>query len=528
MKKRIYKWHRTSSLIIAIPVILWAASGFMHPIMTNIRPKVATQFIMPSIIDSSKVTVRLKNALEQNKIDSFVNFRFIHIDTNWFYQVQIDSKQVPVYLSTKNGKNLQNGDWLYAQYLARIFLEGQTKDSATPFALSSNVSHDCCDAAAECVLNNKKGAPLDDAVLVTSFNDEYKSINCLLPVYKVSFKREDGIRIYVETTQDRFSFAMDNKRFVFDRIFTLLHTWGWLAFLGKGKVIIEFLLVSLAFLTTIMGIYIFFITKTKKVAGNEVVRARRNHRFTSIIIALFTLMFTFSGAYHSFNKIVSKEKTQQFVETKFASAAINLNLASLHQIVHQPITNISIVKIDGQDYWQVNSKKGFTKLAPKTEPNKDLMKAKSVPPPSAIYVNTSDASILKDGEIQYAKYLAGQFGKHENSEVKYVEPITKFEGEYGFVNKRLPVFKVGYATNRNERYYVETSSGKLSTRIDDAVLLEGYSFALLHKHEFMAWAGKPVKDFSTMFWAAAQIAMVTIGLILYFKWRRKKKQHTVE
>jgi hypothetical protein len=41
MKKKIYQWHRTTSLIIAIPVILWAASGFMHPIMTTIRPKVA-------------------------------------------------------------------------------------------------------------------------------------------------------------------------------------------------------------------------------------------------------------------------------------------------------------------------------------------------------------------------------------------------------------------------------------------------------------------------------------------------------
>jgi len=36
MRKNIYKWHRTLSLIIALPVVRWAASGFMHPIMTNI------------------------------------------------------------------------------------------------------------------------------------------------------------------------------------------------------------------------------------------------------------------------------------------------------------------------------------------------------------------------------------------------------------------------------------------------------------------------------------------------------------
>jgi heme/copper-type cytochrome/quinol oxidase subunit 2 len=43
----------------------------------------------------------------------------------------------------------------------------------------------------------------------------------------------------------------------------------------------------------------------------------------------------------------------------------------------------------------------------------------------------------------------------------------------------------------------------------------------------MAWAGKPVKDFSTMFWAMAQIAVVVIGLILYFKIKAKKKMSQI-
>jgi len=55
-------------------------------------------------------------------------------------------------------------------------------------------------------------------------------------------------------------------------------------------------------------------------------------------------------------------------------------------------------------------------------------------------------------------------------------------------------------------------------------MLEGYSFAFLHKHEFLTPLGKGVKDFSTMFWAAAQIALVTVGLILFFKVKQRKKQ----
>lgn len=528
MKKKIYQWHRTTSLIIAIPVILWAASGFMHPIMTTIRPKVATQFLQGSAIDTSKIETTLQEALTKNHIDSITNFRFVHIDTNWFYQVQLPNNNVPLYLSTKNGKRLANGDWLYAQYLARLFLEGQennkTQSQATLVAPSASASnHDCCDAASECVLNNTKGAKVMDATLVTAFDNEYKSINRLLPVYKVAFARADGIRIYVETTQDRFSFAMDNKRAVFDAVFRWFHTWGWLSFLGKGQFIVEFILVSLAFLTALMGIYIFFITKSKNVAGNTVVKARRSHRFTSISISLFTLMFTFSGAYHVLEKVLPKKETIYVPAPVFASTNLHLSVSQLRQIVHAPIANIAVVGINGQAYWQVNTKKILQAKANAKKPVGDLMKTKVVPPPSAIYINSTTNSVLQNGEIVYASYLASQYSGHAGNEIAKIDTIVKFADEYGFVNKRLPVFRVAYNTNHNERYYVETSTGKLALRLDDVDVIEGYSFSILHKHEFMAWAGKPIKDFSTMFWAMAQIAVVIIGLVLYFKMKAKKK-----
>ncbi|MFX5714380.1 hypothetical protein ABTE40_21800, partial [Acinetobacter baumannii] len=80
-----------------------------------------------------------------------------------------------------------------------------------------------------------------------------------------------------------------------NKIFALFHTWEWLNFLGKGRVFVELFFVGFAFLTATMGIYIFFIPKTKKANGTGLVKARRNHRLTSIIVVLFTLLFTFSG-----------------------------------------------------------------------------------------------------------------------------------------------------------------------------------------------------------------------------------------
>ncbi|HWK08232.1 MAG TPA: PepSY domain-containing protein [Puia sp.] len=529
IKSNIYKWHRSFSLIIAIPVLLWAASGFMHPLMTNIRPKIATQGLTPFPIDSSRIRMPLQAALRLHHLDSISNFRLVHIDTNWFYQVlpanHHSSTPVPVYLSCLNGNALPAGDWLYAQYLARQFLEG----AATPPAIKPS-AHDCCGAATDCVLNPVKGAKVANVSLLREYDLEYKSINKLLPVYRVSFNRPDGIRIYVETTRDRFAFAMDDRRFIFDRIFTLVHTWAWLDFLGKGKLVVEFVLVAMAFLTTLMGIYIFFTTKSKKARGNERVKARRNHRFSAIIIALFTLMFTFSGAFHALSKFSDDTRDRFFVSPSFAPADLNFNFTQLQEDVGDPIIDIRIVSMYGHNYWQVTTQPSGGHLSGSRQPSsimsgpathsRDLMKDPQVIASPVTYISTdSPHSILPQGERIYAGFLAGAFSGQPEKDIQASVPILRFSSEYNFADKRLPVWKISYTTHDNERYYVETSTGRLSKRVTDRSLTEEYSFAFLHKHEFMGWGGKSVKDFSTMFWALAQVVMVVFGLILYFKYR---------
>jgi hypothetical protein len=526
IKKNIYKWHRIISITISIPVLLWAASGFMHPIMSSFRPKVATQFMPSKAIDSSSEKITLEKALSINKIDSFKNVRLIHIDTNWFYQIQLIGKNELVYLSVKNGKLLQKGDWIYAQYLARYFLEGESKKDSTKLnvpvtpKLDQNIP-DCCDAATVCVLKPTKGTKVTDVHLLSNFDDEYKNINRILPVYRVDFKREDGIRVYVETGQDRFAFAVDNKRALFSRIFVVIHTWEWLSFLGIGRVYIELILVGLAFITSIMGLYIFFTTKSKKVKGNELVAARRKHRITSVIISLFTLMFSFSGFYQATTKLSKDTRDQYFDNAVYQTANTHLNIDSVRWFVKKPITNISLVTMNGNQYYQISTKNDFSSKQGDKKP-KDLMKEMKVPKPQIAYLNTSNYEPLKDGDKKYAYYLANTFSGNKDNEVIADSLITKFEGEYGFVNKRLPVWKIAYAKNNNERFYIETTSGKLSVRVDDNDYKSAMIFNFLHKHHFMDFAGKEWRDFSTMFWAMAQIMLVVVGFILYFKSRKKK------
>lgn len=600
MRSKIYKWHRTFSLIIAVPVLLWAASGFMHPIMTNIRPAIATQGLPSFAIDSNRIRIPLSTALRMHHLDSIANFRIVHIDTNWFYQVQpvthfpnnpgahhrpadpsarrltVDLGTVPaipatpIYLSCTNGNVLPAGDWLYAQCLARQFLEGPATLHSTPASpvtappaptsparlpaplhdartlsvgYTEPVAHDCCGAATDFVLNPAKGAAVSNVSLLKNYDLEYKNINKLLPVYRVSFDRPDGIRIYVETTRDRFAFAMDNRRMVFDRIFTLIHTWGWLEFLGKGKFIVEFGLVLMAFLTTLMGIYIFFTTKAKKANGNRLVRARKVHRYSAISIALFTLMFTFSGAFHAISKLREDTRDRFFIAPAFASASLDLHFPALRRVADAPITDISIVSMHGHAYWQIRTHPQPTATSPGARPattqsdspgvrqvsmagptthTVDLMKDAHVDAPVTTYRQTdSPYTLLPQGEQQYAAFLASTFSGLPIERIHKSEPILRFNSEYNFADKRLPVWKVSFDSRDNQRYYVETATGRLSKRVTDNSMLEEYSFAFLHKHEFMGWGGKAVKDFSTMFWALAQIVMVIFGLLLYIRYRRK-------
>lgn len=518
MKKRIYRWHRQTSLLIALPLLLWAASGILHPIMTNMRPQVASQRLSPKPVDSNAIHTSLQQALQQNQLDSFTNIRLVCIDTNWFYQVQQGRHKDVTYLSTATGKLLKDGDVLYAKYLAKLFLENN-KDSTGTQTVATEL-HDCCDAATAFVTGDTRGAKIGHTTRITAFDEEYKTVNRILPVYRVEFERADGIRIYVEPTQDRFVVAVDNKRAFLGRLFTLFHTWGWLSFLGKGRILVEIVLSLLLLFVTASGIYIFCITRSKPTKGNPVLRARKHHRITSISFVLFTFMFTFSGLYHLIQRLPEDTRHKYYDEHWFRVSQTGLNLQDIISVVKKPVTNISLVHMKGESYWQVQTLLGKNKKEGRSKHNHPMQNQQAVPS-ATIYVSVTDKQLLPNGETAYACYLATLFSGHVEKDIENIETITKFAGEYGFANKRLPVHRITYGNKHNERLYVETSTGTLAARINDLDMVESYSFAFLHKHEFLAGIGKMAKDLSTMIWSIAQIALVIVALLLYTRIRKK-------
>jgi len=490
MKRKLYLLHRRLSIVIAIPVLLWASSGLMHPIMTNIRPAVVTQVYVPVVVPAGRAFLPLDSVLLRRRIDSIAAVRLVHIDTSWFYQVRMVGGGAPTYVSCTSGKVLPMGDWLYAQWLARYFLEGGGGHG------SSGPVDDCCGAATDAVLHPASGAAVGNVSFLTAFDNEYKSINRLLPVYRVDFERADGIRVYVETTQDRFSFAMDRRRAVFDTFFRICHLWGWLDWLGRGRMVVEVCFALTAFVTAVLGVWIFFATRRSPGGGKRKTRGgRRWHRVTAIVAVVFTLLWSFSGGYHAFTKLLTPADPV-VVPAHFAVAGLGLDWGRLGAVVGRPVTNWGVARIGVENYWRVLLQGG-----------------------GLCYVGMQDYKVLADGDRKYAVALASRYAGRVGTEARL---LTAFDDEYNFSDKRLPVWRVmtGGVGHESERLYVETCSGALAARMDDALYAEGWSFSVFHKHHFMDWGGKKVRDASTIWWASLQVILVLVGLFLYFRLRK--------
>ncbi len=493
ISKQLYKLHRTLSVIIALPVVLWAGSGFLHPLMTSIRPEISSQQLNERTIDSIDVVVPLQQALMSHAIKSFVQVRLVYIDTALFYQVQLNDRNLQ-YISAKNGATLLRGDTAYAEYIAHQFLAAGRKQ-----LMHEDAHHD---HAAMMDATHPRDATVTSVDYVTSFDDDYAAINRLLPVYKVSFDRDDGIVIYVDTRQSRFAFATNRSRQLLSGIFGTIHTWGWLSFLGTGRILMEILFSGVAFMTSVLGIVIFFSSRS---SNGNMNRARRNHRYTAIVVSLFTLMFSFSGCFHAVAKL-SKDVGSMPIKRALFSASIGSDLSRVFRAIGTPVTNIQLVKIDDMVYWRATIDSG------RGRGSKDLMKEQQVIADQVVYVDATNYTVLPNGDGRYARALAADFGIGKVPDTSAM--ITHFTAGYGFADKLLPVWEV---TSGNKHYFIETGSAGLSKVSEGGAQYEQGSFAFLHKHEFLSGFGKSVKDFSTMFWAFSQIIMVAFGIALFSK-----------
>jgi len=477
-KRRFYKWHRILGLMALIPIIGWTISGLSHPLMSNwLRPAIPKEAFIAATQDKIAPTLSVQQVMAMHKIAGLRNFSLVKFSKGAYYQI-LDKDSVYNYYSVADGSLLRNGDKEYAEYLARYF----TQDSISE---------------------------VKNMTLQTSFDSHYQPINRLLPVWKVTFDRPDGMDVYVETAQSRMGTFNNNTRKFFLVLFEQLHTWQFLAAIGGEylRIIVLLVVVSIMFLSMLSGLTAYGllwkkfkeVTEKKKNKRTEDKRfIHRYHRQLGLIMSALMLTFTVSGAFHLYitlhNYTDKSSAFQQLINVQ------DLKLSSLQlPLADSNILKVGLAKLDGKTYYQVLTSK------------KDVR-----------YIDTQSGLELADGDAVFARFLAAYYknaepvsGPQKVYTLADVTPVKQFTNDYGFINKRLPVQQVKYANDGD--WYIETTSAKLATKVTGIDRAEGLTFIFLHKFFWMTWAGKDIRDVVSMLAALGILVVSLLGLTAFVK-----------
>ncbi|MES2109682.1 MAG: PepSY domain-containing protein [Bacteroidota bacterium] len=471
MNAKFYKWHRILGLIALVPVICWTISGMSHPFMSNwFRPYIPVEVYKEPAQSQLRVKLSIQQVLDTNHVVQLRNFRLVSFKDITYYQV-LGTDSVYNYYNATDGKPILNGDQQYAEWLARYF----TRDSVS---------------AIKAITLQKK------------FDGQYQPINHLLPVWKVSLNRTDGMDVYIETGQSRMgTFNNDTRKWMLC-FFEQLHTWDFLAKAAGDTVRNVFLLciVVVMFCSLVTGLTIYgLLWKKFKAAAknrrtgnkNDKRFLHRYHRQIGLYVSFVMLTFFTSAGFHLFVKLRNNASEKPQFAQLFNRADIKLFNLQL-PVPDSTIKKIGLAKIDNKAYYQVSTTRK-----------------------KILYFDAVDGTELKDGDQVFATYLSNYYRQAPVKGKVTVTQIRQFTNEYGFINKRLPVQQVSYPGGEN--WYIETTTAKLATKVDGLDRTEGFSFIFLHKFFYMSWAGKDVRDIVSITAALGVLVVSLLGFASFLK-----------
>lgn len=481
----LYRLHRWAGMVACGGVMMWGLSGVLHPVMSRLQPRPVT-FAAPAQIVQLQGARPLSVVLRQNHLDVVDWFRVVSWPAGVFYQVAVPGHAELRYFDAKNGELFAAGDRKYAEFLARHYLGDASS------ALSS-------------------------IALVSGFDIDYSRINRLLPVYRVAFIRNDGMRAYVDTATSRLATLVDDRKALLSTVFQTLHTWFFMQGRPWLRLVFMSIFLGAAALTIGLGVWIYCNRAVDPARSNSL---RRWHRTLAAGVAFFTASSVFSGVLHLF-----KEPSRAVAETplrdtgfRVADFVIAPEQALAVGAGTRDTVHIAPARVDGAVYYrmrQASAQPGrhghdHDHAAPGVSP--------AAPP---VLVGAVDGQVLENGEQRYLQSLAQTFSRLPADGISTMMDVARFTDEYGFDLKRLPVVRVSYTTGDGSRYYIEADTATLSARINDGDAREGWTFAYLHKLEWLTPLSELLRDGVSIVAALCGVLVAGMGMLLFAKTRRR-------
>lgn len=497
VSRLLLRYHRWIGLLAALPLVLWGLSGLSHPVMSRLQPQPAALLPPPGILhgftQKQLITLRpLARLLPVQGIEKISSARLLNWQGEMLWQITLPGESHRNYIRSSDGELLPGMDEKIAIALARHYAGEQTR------AITS-------------------------VQLVTQFSADYQYINRLLPVWRVEFAGGDHLRAFVETSPLRLATLDNDGKALFGTIFRTLHSWAFI----KNETLRDTLMtlfLAAAFFSSIGGLWMYGFYWRRPEAGERAASSRRWHRRLGLAVAVTTLTFTASAILHL--QLLTKgsnEQPPQLREQALPVSALTLPPAALavqekEQIEILPLAQQAMYRLSSPSPSMVG-KKGHGVMPLAAENKHEHHGAASTIKIQAgeRYFSALDGSVLNNGPELQAKNLAVAFSGMPAEKITSIEKITKFEGEYGFINKRLPVWKVGFDTPDHLALYVEAATGIKAAEVRDKQRLEGFSFAYLHKWVFLDGIGRNSRDFLLALFAFLNVLVVGLGLGVWLK-----------
>ncbi|MBA4286016.1 MAG: hypothetical protein C0434_10855 [Xanthomonadaceae bacterium] len=338
--------------------------------------------------------------------------------------------------------------------------------------------------------SGRADAAVAETRLVEQFERDYPWINRLLPVWAVRFAGDDAITVYVDTGGDRLGTLSDAGKRRWQGLFQTLHTLNFIE-LPYLRVIAISLLVGTLGLTAAFGARLLLGR-----GGRQ--PARRWHRRLAWIAVLPALLFPATGLFKLW--VGQIPGTPLPVPPTLATSTLTaLPFTAADGAIREAV---AVPLIGGAPVWRV--------VAPRGEALN-------------LWLSEADGSaIAGDDEALARRIASGALGSPPAAPLTLV---TAFDRDYGFANKRLPVWRAVAADGSG--WYVETRSGVVAAKVGgpDGALDQAQAlvFNLLHKGHVLDPLGvTPNQRNVVMSALAATVVLVALfGIAL----RRRATRH---
>lgn len=486
MLQNAIKWHKWLGWTGGIGLLLFALSGITHPLMTWTGPQAAS-FFPPQAVIATEAAARIPLILEKAGITAALMVKMVPAASGALLQVTEHNDQPRRYFDLSSSEELPGYDKQHAVWLARYY-------------------------------TGLKDTPIDSVAFQNKFTDAYPWVNRLLPIYKVTFATDDNLTAFIYTELGALGSLTNDWKTALQSIFSFVHTWNWLGDVEYARVILMMVFLLSLWAMAATGVAMVFLMKNRKMD-----KKRKMHRMAAYVIWVPLLLFSTSGTYHLLQRAYGDnhhglQLTQPF---SVAPQRFQGGIQWLDPYRKVKLNGMSIVEgPKGDLLYRLSLPQGGHGQNVEKQTRFDGVPIEK----PALYFSASSGEESGITDRDMAVYYAGKQLGFDHSLITNTKRVTHFGPDYDFRNKRLPVWRVDYATELGDMLFIDPASGMLVDRLVDAERFEGYSFSFLHKWNFITpLIGRTARDVLMVLVLSIAIASTILGYIMLLSRRKRKR-----